>query len=368
VYVLCRGALCDPVATAPLPEPTNDDVVQLVISNLAVDTQYNIAVWAQDQAGHRSVKAAVFDWLIASVAPLARVVSRPAAVSALRVPTFLLSAVWGDNAKLRGTVADATFLVSLVGVNAPHSPCDESGARPNCTSWCNGTLCEYTPALTRPGPYTLQIQAVLFSKAGDVSTVLWEYKRCLDTEYAVLSDGDSIVCQPCPEGGDCSTDDVDVVVQQGDIVARAGWWASAASSGEKFYRCPVEQACLHGNGTRAQCAVGYRGIACSVCALGYFEQFGQCVQCPATRARSSAAVFGFAVLLAAVAGILFKLRDLLPLDIIKIGVSMVQIIASANTAYDIPWPPVFSAYLDSMKVFLVSVACLLVLPRFVLAC
>jgi hypothetical protein len=34
---------------------------------------------------------------------------------------------------------------------------------------------------------------------------------------------------------------------------------------------------------------------------------------------------------------------------------MVQIIASANSVYDIPWPTSFSAFLDVMKLFLVDV-------------
>ena len=34
---------------------------------------------------------------------------------------------------------------------------------------------------------------------------------------------------------------------------------------------------------------------------------------------------------------------------------MVQIITSANSVYDIPWPTSFSAFLDVMKLFLVDV-------------
>ncbi len=33
---------------------------------------------------------------------------------------------------------------------------------------------------------------------------------------------------------------------------------------------------------------------------------------------------------------------------------MMQIIASANSVYDIPWPQSFSAFLDVLKVFLVD--------------
>jgi hypothetical protein len=198
---------------------------------------------------------------------------------------------------------------------------------------------------------------VLFAKAGDITTVLWEYKRCLSTEYAVLTDGDGIVCKPCPEGGDCSTSDVSEVIELNEVVAQQGWWASDSSSGAKFYSCPVKDACLAGNGSRAQCAPGYSHVACSVCALGYFEQFGKCVACPATQATSYVTLFGLSFVIIVVVGLLFKIRELLPLDVLKIGVSMAQIVGSANSAYEIPWPAQFSSFLDDLKVFLVSCLC-----------
>jgi hypothetical protein len=209
------------------------------------------------------------------------------------------------------------------------------------------------PTLSRPQSYTLQVQAVLYGKAGDITTLIWEYLRCRDTEFAVLTNGDAIECRACPEGGDCSSSDVSEVVQQRDIVAQAGWWASDASSGAKFYKCPIAEACLPGNDTRAQCALGYSHVACSVCALGFFEQFGKCAACPKTQATSFVALFGISVALILGGFLLIKMRELLPVDIVKIGVSMAQIIGSANSAYDIPWPPEFAKFLDAMKIFLV---------------
>ena len=43
-----------------------------------------------------------------------------------------------------------------------------------------------------------------------------------------------------------------------------------------------------------------------------------------------------------------------PRGMMKVGISMLQIIASANDVYSIPWPPAFSGFLDTMKVFLVG--------------
>ena len=38
----------------------------------------------------------------------------------------------------------------------------------------------------------------------------------------------------------------------------------------------------------------------------------------------------------------------------QVGISMLQIIASANSVYDIPWPTSFSAFMDVMKLFQVD--------------
>jgi hypothetical protein len=146
------------------------------------------------------------------------------------------------------------------------------------------------------------------------------------------------------------------VVTQADIVARAGYWASPSSDGSRFYRCPILGACVGGvNGSRAVCATGYDHVACSLCADGYFEQFGLCVACPKSSGTSIGVLFGLCVLLIAVCGVLFLVRDLLPIDVMKLGVSMVQIIASANSAYDIPWPSTFRRFLSLLRVFLVDV-------------
>jgi hypothetical protein len=98
----------------------------------------------------------------------------------------------------------------------------------------------------------------------------------------VLSGNDTIACEPCPEGGDCSGGTLtsvltgapgagNSVVQQQHIVARQGYWASQNSSGLTYYKCPNTNAvtCLQGvNGTRAKCAAGYRGLVCNVCDHG----------------------------------------------------------------------------------------------------
>jgi hypothetical protein len=64
---------------------------------------------------------------------------------------------------------------------------------------------------------------------------------------------------------------------------------------------------------------------------------------------------GLALLFIALCAGLYIVREVLPIDVIKLGVSMVQIIASANSAYDIPWPSAFRRFLSLLRVFLVDV-------------
>jgi hypothetical protein len=356
VYELTRGVIVEPLVTTELPEPTNVDVVQFFVRSLVSDVSYSLRVWTQDQAGHRSAKAAVHTWTVVSAAPTVTLEGRPSPISALLQPVFVFSAAWGNGTSRQGVVPDATFLVSLVGVSSPHSPCDERGAAPNCSSWCNGSRCEYSPRLDTPASYTLQVQAVLDGRAGDVVSVQWEYRRCRSDEFAVITGVDAIECRACPSGGNCAPLRLTDVVTQADIVARAGYWASASSDGSRFYRCPILGACVGGgNGTRAVCATGYAHVACSLCADGYFEQFGQCVACPKSSGTSIGALFGLSLLLIAICGVLYMVRDLLPINVIKLGVSMVQIIASANSAYDIPWPAAFRRFLSLLRVFLIDV-------------
>ena len=53
-------------------------------------------------------------------------------------------------------------------------------------------------------------------------------------------------------------------------------------------------------------------------------------------------------------GLLFALRSIAPRGLMKIGISMLQIIANANSVYSIPWPGNFNDTLNILKVFLVG--------------
>ena len=74
------------------------------------------------------------------------------------------------------------------------------------------------------------------------------------------------------------------------------------------------------------CAEGYVGIACSVCGDGYFEQFGKCVACPTSSGASVGQLIGIALALLVLAGVAFWARKLLPVDVLKLGLSMLQVL------------------------------------------
>ena len=98
------------------------------------------------------------------------------------------------------------------------------------------------------------------------------------------------------------------------------------SDGSTFYKCPIPDACLPGNnGSRSACAEGYTSIACSLCQVGYFEQFGKCIRCPSTTGASVLEMLGIGALLVVVGTGMFLIRTLLPVDVIKLGLSMLQV-------------------------------------------
>jgi hypothetical protein len=211
------------------------------------------------------------------------------------------------------------------------------------------------------------VQAVLGGRAGDVVSVLWEYRRCSSEEYAVITNGDAITCKPCPLGGDCAPASPSDIVELQDVVSQRGWWASSGSNGKTFYKCPIASACQPGSRTpgndtgnstfaRTACAEGYGGVLCSTCALGYFPQYGTCTVCPAKESSVSLlASVTLPVVMVVVFGLMFFIRSLAPRGMVKVGVTMAQIVASANSAYNIPWPSSFASLLDVLKLFLIDV-------------
>ena len=321
----------------------------------------------------------------------------PDSTSGSRVPTFEFALDWQGVTVTTGT-ANISLAMSLSGdadLGPFHTPpvcgvlpgdVNSDGTGPvlyqtlgagqrDCRSpVCDTRGCNYTLSLTKAQAYTLQVHSLLYTSAGTNLVLLWTYVACSADQYSVLSGNDTVTCVPCPSGGLCKLEAaipavevlnettprrqsvLDDIVVQGGIIANSGYWASTSSDGLTFYSCPIAEACLPGaNGTRVQCRAGYAGVLCSVCDDQYFEQFGQCVACPASHKQSVAVMVALVCLFAVLGVVVFLLRNILPVDVMKLGVSMVQIIASGSTAYAIPWPASFQAFLNGLRVFLVDV-------------
>jgi hypothetical protein len=172
---------------------------------------------AVDRLRRCSGVVTAFSWRVLSAAPTVNVTRAPANISALHAPTFGFSAVWGGGtAGAAGGLSPQqlsalTFPVRLLGlagdVGSWHDPCRFAVNASACASQCNAAACEYTASLPTPAAYTLQARAVLNGTSGEASVFSWTYKRCADSEFAVLGGdgGDAIDCKACPSGGaDCT--------------------------------------------------------------------------------------------------------------------------------------------------------------------
>ncbi len=290
------------------------------------DRSYTALFWVRDQAGHLSAVPTAVVWTIVSVAPSVEVLRRPAVVSSRRSPVFVFRVRPSDGGGPVSASNLVWFEVSLPGDpirGAYHRPCSEPDARADCATVCNSTVCEYTLPLSAPGQYNLLVRAAMAGAQGRPELLAWEYLRCSAAQYAVITGEDSIRCEECPQGGDCSGGALglapEAVVTQSDIVSRVGWWASGSSSGLRYYECVLREACLPGrNGTRSQCAEGYGGATCSVCSDGFFLQFGRCVRCP--KVANASVFIQVASSLSIVVGVFlfFHYRRRLPTDVLKV--------------------------------------------------
>lgn len=151
------------------------------------------------------------------------------------------------------------------------------------SSWitvCNGSdPCAHVYNVSEAGQHLLSYRAVNSLGNADPYPRSFSFaaRRCLDRQVSHLNDSSGVVsCTDCPVGGDCNS----AIVRPWQVVAAAGFWAHDQCA--RFYPCPRALACLGGDiqaGVRARCAPGYEGVMCSICAAGYFPQFGSCLKC-----------------------------------------------------------------------------------------
>ena len=350
-YVLPGG---NPVIADPAP--TNDNPVVLSLRGLPKDASYAVNVWTRSQPGVPSMSVVYETWQMLSSPPSVVVLQRPDAVSGSSAPVFVFAADWGASGI--GANATVAFQVQLLGdadLGTYHVPVTCDASRVNSADQrdcfhddCSTAGCAYTVQLSQAKgttrPYTLQVRTMLFSSPGATTTLSWSFVRCAGDQFTVFSGVDTVQCERCPTGGDCSGTTLpsdmltvntsqgaistQVVVQQ-HIAAQSGFWASDASDGLTFYKCPLPEACLPGvNGTKAQCATGYAGVLCSVCDIGYFDQYGHCVLCPTSSSGGSiVATIALPIFLFCIFLVLFAVRNLAPRGMMKVGISMLQIVA-----------------------------------------
>ena len=78
----------------PAPQPINTAPTTLVLSSLALGTQYTIRFTSRSLAGVASATSTAFSWHVLAAAPLVHVTLRPDTVSGSINPRFAFAADW----------------------------------------------------------------------------------------------------------------------------------------------------------------------------------------------------------------------------------------------------------------------------------
>jgi hypothetical protein len=146
---------------------------------------------------------------------------------------------------------------------------------------CNSSqgMCMYNTS-AELGAHEIQIRAVdrVSSIAGPPALWRWTVEECSDVEYAFVNvtNGHSLVCEPCPPGGDCTAKNATVH----SLVAKAGWWAPPPGPRLKLYRCPLPSSCA-GNGLGCDESLGFsNSTVCGQCLATHVRQGDRCTSCP----------------------------------------------------------------------------------------
>ena len=90
-------------------------------------------------------------------------------------------------------------------------------------------------------------------------------------------------------------------------------------------------------------------------------------ECPASSNTTVAAIIGVLLMIVLVGFFAFKLRAILPVTLIKLGLSMCQIVASTVVTYDIPWPSAFAGLLNGLRCVALR-ACGVPVPKYTQLC
>jgi hypothetical protein len=169
---------------------------------------------------------------------------------------------------------------------------------------------------------------------------------CFDCPYGKWSSKtalyDPAKCQACPtQGAKC---DAGSAIPHID----AGWYRNVSQSEDVIMLCIPQEACLEGGYSSTPCAVGYEGIACSDCALGYFRLGDKCKLC-----LSAAVRWIIVVLLLFLAILIFWRLSLIESRIpwsVKILIQWIQFLGIYGTLSE-KWPASLSTIFNITNVF-----------------
>jgi hypothetical protein len=350
---------------------------RLYLGDLLTNAEHTLVVRTHDVLNRQSANV-THSWWVLAAAPSVIVLQRPAGDSPRSEPSFVFKSSMSaaESARLDTSLSFEVQLDGSAGVLGTwHDPCafevnaDRVACQRNCSADSGTAGCRYHLRLSASGSYALLIRVRALGVAGNATLVRWRYVVCSQLEFSQLDAADdSVTCMPCPEGGNCASAATPPrVVELRHVVSQRGWWAADSSDGRKFYRCPVAGSCVpgnrtaHGTGSRSECAKGYRGILCDVCADGYTRQLDECRACSASGATSIAVTAAIAVACLAAAWLCYrvygKVARFLPDDVssLMIGVSALQIVAAASSAYDVPWPSSFQSFAARLQWLLLDV-------------
>jgi hypothetical protein len=344
-----------PLVRLPCPDivtkTANGWTTTLTLSSLSLETVYNVTVWYQDQAGWFSEEPDSFTFAIMNAPPPPRIVSVPAVRTSSPDVMFALFFQWPDSGPLRGApVFDVELLVVIDSSRALFL----NGTSPDCVYSTASIICNVSVRTDAGGQHSFHASTIAYGRSSVIAPFLWTYVKCTPVlQYTVIGVDGNASCAECADGMDC-TDPLNPVVAR-------GYWATPRSfSANVFYKCHLGGACLGGanltslTASTSNCADGYGNRLCSACDDGYFLQYGKCNKCPNSVGASVGVMLGIVFAMIVGAAILVRLRNVLPIVQLKVGVSMLQVLAASNTAYDIPWPPAFKQFLDYTKVVLVD--------------
>jgi hypothetical protein len=176
-------------------------------------------------------------------------------------------------------------------------------------------------------------------------------------------------CTECPKKG--------VTCSAGFPRQEKGWWRATENltNSADLYTCEQAWVCL-GSAEQeeagctgavgksclpprdAQCAVGYAGPVCALCAPGYLVQSGECHSCTHLDAPSIVGIVALGFFVCVSCTFVYRNRDSPWLDntILKTVLSFYQLVSIMERSFTVQWPPLFRNAVQAVKLALASVA------------